>query len=174
MVIVVEGKNDYNKIKSVFPDADVIITNGSAVNQELLDNLKQLSKRQEIVLCLDPDFPGLKIRNAISSYIPEVKHVYANQKDAISANKKKVGIEHMLKKDIIDMFSSIKFTKSGSDIMQSDLLNLGLIGEAGSRAARAFLCEELKIGYCNSKTLLNRLNMYGYTLSEVRHVYDSR
>src|SRR5690554_2497331 len=113
MVIVVEGKNDYNKIKTVFPNANVIITNGSDVNFDLIQRLTVLSQKDEIVLCLDPDFPGEKIRMEITKAIPNVAHVYAKKSQAISSNKRKVGIEHMNKADIKAMFNYIQFNKLG-------------------------------------------------------------
>ena len=41
MVIVVEGKNDANKIKTVFPDVDIIITNGSEINKGTINDIKR-------------------------------------------------------------------------------------------------------------------------------------
>ncbi|MFA5543724.1 MAG: ribonuclease M5 [Bacilli bacterium] len=173
MVIVVEGKNDYNKIKSVFPEANIVITNGSAVDQELILRLTKLSEKDDIVLCLDPDFPGNKIRDKINRAIPNAANIYAKKSQAISHNKRKVGIEHMSKADIISLFENVKFKKLGSDITMDNLIDLGLVGQYNSKELRLKICEILKIGYCNSKTLLNRLNMYGYTLSELKEAYDS-
>lgn len=172
MIIVVEGKNDYNKIKSIFPDVNVITTNGSDVNLELINRLTTLSKKEDIILCLDPDRPGEKIRSTIMNYIPNAHNVYAKKSLAISKNKRKVGIEHMTKEDILELFDNIKFSKLGSDITFDDLMNMGLVGSHNSRQLRAKVCEFLKIGYCNSKTLLNRLNMYGYTLLDLKVAYD--
>ena len=44
MVIVVEGKNDKNKLQNIFKDAFILITNGSEINKETLDTIKELSK----------------------------------------------------------------------------------------------------------------------------------
>lgn len=173
MVIVVEGKNDYNKLKSIFNGADIVITNGSDVTEDLLVMLEELSLRQEIVLCLDPDYSGNRIRSIISNRIKNAHHVYAEEEKAISKNKKKVGIEHMSKEDIIDLFSQIKFTKTGSDVNISDLVDLKLIGVADSKERRVRVCKKLKIGYCNSKQLINRLHMFGITLVELKEAYDS-
>ena len=53
MVIVVEGKNDANKIKTIFPDVDVIITNGSEINKNTLKTIAKVSLTDDVVLCLD-------------------------------------------------------------------------------------------------------------------------
>ena len=100
MVIVVEGKNDANKIKTIFPDVDVIITNGSEINKNTLETIAKVSLTDDVVLCLDPDGPGEKIRRKILEYTDNVHQVFAKKHKAISNNKKKVGIEHMSKEDI--------------------------------------------------------------------------
>ena len=65
MLIVVEGKNDKNKLENIFKDANIIITNGSEISEDTLNTIKKLSENNEIVLCLDPDGPGEKIRKKI-------------------------------------------------------------------------------------------------------------
>lgn len=171
MVIVVEGKNDYNKIKSIFPEVEVLITNGSAVSDEFLKMVKKLSLVDEIVLCLDPDGPGNKIRKEITAVIPDAYHVFAKKGLAISKNHKKVGIEHMSTSDIKELFSNIKFNRLGSDVTYQDLFKLGYTGNKESKLKRERLGNHLGIGACNAKQLLKRINMFGITLKEIED-YD--
>lgn len=168
MVVIVEGKNDANKIKSIFSDVDVIITNGSEINDATIADIYKASLNNEVVLCLDPDGPGEKIRKKIVDKVPNVKQVFANKKDAISKNKKKIGIEHMKKEDILEMFKHIKSNISKSDIRYIDLFEMGYMT---SKDKRIKLCNKLHISYCNGKQLLKRLNMFGVTLEEIKK-YD--
>lgn len=39
-VIVVEGKNDYSKIKEVYKDAVIVTTNGREISQDTLNLIK--------------------------------------------------------------------------------------------------------------------------------------
>lgn len=172
MVIVVEGKNDYNKIKSIYPQSEVLITNGSAVSDELIAMIKKLAKTDQVILCLDPDGAGAKIRNIISENVPNVQHVFAQKKLAISKNKKKVGIEHMKVEDIKQLFTDVKFDSAGSDVTFQDLMDLGLTGNALAKEKRQKLGDYLGIGACNTKQLLKRINMFGITLKEIRKLYD--
>lgn len=167
MVVIVEGKNDYNKIKSIFPKLDVLITNGSSVSEEFLDVVKNISKKEDIVLCLDPDFPGEKIRKTIQNVVPNAMHIFAEKAKAISKNKRKVGIEHMKNEDIIELFENIKPTVNTSDVTLGELLDLGLIGTNNSKEKRVKLGTNLGIGYTNSKQLLKRLRLFGINLEEV-------
>ena len=57
-IIVVEGLHDEINIKSVYPDATCVITNGSAVSDETIKLLKKLSKNNEIIIFTDPDSPA--------------------------------------------------------------------------------------------------------------------
>jgi len=167
MVIVVEGKHDASLIQSIFKDAFVITTNGSEINETVIQEIKKLSQKEKVYLCLDPDGPGNKIRNKINSEINNVYNVYAEQSKAISKNHKKVGIEHMSRKDILDMFENVysyNESKKG-EFNYSIIYGLGL---ADSKVKREELCKKLNLGYCNAKQLVKRLNMHGITLEEVK------
>lgn len=173
MVIVVEGKNDYNKIKSIYPNSEILITNGSAVSNEIITMIEKLSLTDQVILCLDPDGAGEKIRSIISNQVTNVYHLFANKALAISKNKKKVGIEHMRVEDIKALFANVKFNHIGSDVTFQDLIDLGLTGKIDSKQKRQKLGNYLGIGACNAKQLLKRINMFGITLKEIRNLYDS-
>ena len=167
MVIVVEGKNDKNKLESIFKDSFIITTNGSEISDKTLDTIRELSKTNEVVLCLDPDGPGERIRKKIMEYVPTCSNVYAKKQNAISKNKRKVGIEHMSKQDIIDLFKEIHKSTNTGTIEFVDIYKLGL---AYSRAKRERLCDKLNISYCNAKQLLKRLNAMGIELERVKEL----
>lgn len=176
VVFVVEGKNDASKLKQFYPEVKTIITNGSAVSKELLQELSTLSEKCRIVLLLDPDGPGEKIRKTIFEAIPSAEHVFVPRKQAISNNKKKVGIEHMNKQDLDIALKNIQKTGVSGDLSRVQLFDLGLIGGKKSVQIRDFVCDSLHIGKANGKTLLNKLNMFGVSFEKlsdiVRSYYD--
>lgn len=167
-VLIVEGKNDYTRIKQIFPNLQILITNGSEVSNDFLELVKKLSKDKEIILLLDPDYSGEYIRKKIQSVCPNVHHAFVNRKDAISKNKRKIGVEHVdldiLKKSLQNILSS----DYHNNVTYKDLFNLGLIGEKESRKKREKLCNDLQIGYVNGKQLVNRLNLFNITLNEIK------
>lgn len=167
MIIVVEGKNDKNKLLSIYKEASIIITNGSEISDDTINLIKTLSKKDEVILCLDPDSPGEKIRKKIMDSIPTCKNVYANKNLAISKNKKKVGIEHMKKEDIMNLFDAVYTPNYKGSITFNELYDLGLLD---SKAKREALCKKLNFGYCNGKQLLKRLNMYGIEIDKVKEL----
>lgn len=170
MVVVVEGKHDEEKIKKVLPNAYVITTNGSAISDSVISEIKKLSDLNEIYLCLDPDGPGEKIRKTILNNVQKnVYNVYAIKQDAVSFNKKKIGIEHMTLDKIKELFANSKKVTNNGCITYLDLYKLGLMD---SKIKRTMLCEKLNIGYCNAKQLVNKLNMHGIELDEVKEILN--
>ncbi|XMB67839.1 ribonuclease M5 [Mycoplasmatota bacterium zrk1] len=168
VVLVVEGKNDYAKVKSVFPDVDVITTNGSEISKETLCEIEKLSQDRRVILLLDPDGPGERIRKTIINSAPSVEHVFVERALAISSNKKKVGIEHMAKEDLLESLRHIKKPTNRKTVTRLDLFRLSLIGCSDSKFLRKEVCNELGIGFANGKTLLNKINMFGYSYSELK------
>ena len=71
-VVVVEGYHDLAKLKSIYPDIDVVITNGSEISLSTLNELKSLNKQRGLILFLDPDYQGERIRRLINDYVGEI------------------------------------------------------------------------------------------------------
>ena len=74
-VIVVEGQNDTKRLKTFF-DCETIETHGLGLNKETIEFIKQMQEKRGIILFLDPDSPGEKIRNRLNSEIPDLKNAF--------------------------------------------------------------------------------------------------
>ena len=174
-VLVVEGKNDKARILAIFPDLQVITTNGSEISEETLDMIEELSKSNKIILFLDPDYPGERIRRKILERVPECENVYINKQKAIDERKHKVGVEHASIEDIKEALSHrITFSNKVGKLVVSDLYSLGLLGKPDSTIKRSYLAEKLHIGSPNGKTLLNRLNFLQMTYTEVEEILNEK
>ncbi len=172
-VIIVEGKNDKKRILSIYPDAYVLITDGSSVNEHLAF-FKEVALRHDLILFLDPDFPGEKIRKTIMSLIPNSKNAFLKKELAISKNNKKVGIEHASKKDIIEALNSvISINTNKKNLINSiDLYNLGLIGNNNSKLLRKKISDYYNIGCPNGKTFLERINMLDIKKDDLKKIIE--
>ena len=170
-LIVVEGKTDLIFLKS-FLDADIVITNGSEVSHETLEFIKEANKRQGVIILTDPDYPGLRIRNIISEYIGECKHAYIEKSKAIRG--KKVGIAETNKKDIIEALNNVvTYSNTNSkNVTEVDLYEMGLLGKEDSKNKRNIVCERYHLGWCNAKTFLKRVNMFGLKVDDIKDVID--
>ena len=171
-VIVVEGKNDQSRLKSIFPNIDVLTTNGSAIEVSTLDILEQLDRSHDIILFLDPDYAGDRIRRILSNKLNHVYHAFIDQKASLSKNGKKVGVEHATDEDIKKALCHIRKTdnQQKSDVTYSFLYDYKLIGHEKSKTLRMKLTKVFHIGYVNGKTLYQRLHMFGIQKKQIIEV----
>ena len=162
-IIVVEGKDDISKVKSAF-DCDVIATNGTHFSKNLLKKLKEANEKCGIIVFTDPDYAGEKIRKNINRVVPNCKNAFLSRSLALKGDN--VGVENAKVEDIIEAIENAKVTvlERKDEI---DLTTLGISGMGNSKELREKLCDYFKIGYCNSKQFVKRLNSFGITESEL-------
>lgn len=172
-VIVVEGKDDTANLKRYY-EVDTYETRGSAINQDDLERIATLQELRGVIVFTDPDYNGERIRKIIMQEIPQAKHAFLNRGEAVPKSKTKgrsLGVEHAsfedLEKALSGLVGSYYEDEYFFDITKTDLMRLGLLMESDSRKRREYLGEALRIGYCNGKQLLKRLELFGVSLAEV-------
>ena len=168
-VIVVEGRDDTRRLKEIFPDIETIETNGSAIDKPTLERIKILNETRGVIVFTDPDFPGNKIRQAVTQVVPECKHAYLKKQDAIDKNGSGVGVEHASNEAIKAALENL-LTASKTiveEIEMQFLIENQLIGHANSSSLREHLSDVLGIGYVNGKQLQKRLMMFGISKEQV-------
>ncbi|MGM0214794.1 ribonuclease M5 [Enterococcus sp. AZ109] len=169
-IIVVEGKDDTKRLKEVFGEVDTIETRGSAINEEILEQIEHAQDTRGVIVFTDPDFSGEKIRKTIMAEIPEAKHAFLSRRMATPAKRgASLGVEHASDEAIIEALKQVvtpKQTKS-TTIPRQTLMEYGLIAGAQAREKRERLGEELRIGYTNAKQLEKRLAMFRITEEEL-------
>ena len=112
----------------------------------------------------------------IMQAIPTVKHAFLQRDEARPKSKTKgrsLGIEHASFADLEKALAGVRGhydDENHFDISQQDLIRLGLLMGGESRKRREYLGERLRIGYCNGKQLLKRLDLFGISLAEVEEV----
>ena len=170
-VVVVEGYHDLAKLKEIFPHIDCVITNGSEISKETLQELRKLNEIRGLILFLDPDYQGERIRRMINDYVGETKHAFLKKEDCINKRRNKVGIEHaksyLIKEALENTYSMIT---NKDNIVLTDLYHYKLIGHSDAKKRRKILCEELGIGLSNGKTLLKKLNMFGINTLQIEQI----
>lgn len=164
-VIVVEGANDTKRLKTFF-DVDTIETHGLGLKKETIELIKNVNASRGVILFLDPDAPGEKIRNRINNEIPNLKNAFILKEDA--RTKKKVGIEHASKEVLEEALNNlITYTDNYASLSMLDYVSLGLSGESDSATKRNKLAKIFHLGKCNSKTMYKRLNMLGLKKADI-------
>ena len=169
-IIVVEGKSDKQLLES-FIKADILVCNGSAIDGFDKDYLIELNKTRGVIIFTDPDYPGQRIRNELSSYLPNCKHAFIEKKKAIKG--KKVGVAEANKQDILESLKNVvsfnSFNKG--DLKPIDLYQLHIAG-SNSKENKEMIIKHYHLGYCNSKTLLKRLNLLGVNRKDLETIIN--
>ena len=142
--IVVEGRDDIERVKRAV-ECDTIETNGSAINEQTLEVIRNAQQSRGVIVLTDPDFPGDKIRSTITEHVKGVKHAYIDREKL--KIKREIGVEHA---DLIDikealMHVSSPFDEAYESIDKSVLIELGLIVGKDARRRREILSRKLRI-----------------------------
>lgn len=174
-VIIVEGKHDQQKLNSVYPEIETIITGGSSISDEILTFIKEAAFSRGIILFLDPDFPGKQITSKILSFCDggDIKIASLDRNKAYSKNGKKIGIEHSNKEDILEALENVvtlDILDQTNKITLSDLIERKLVRDRFSKQTRAEVSNKLHIPPSNGKTFLKYLQMMHVTLSDLDDV----
>ncbi len=164
-VIIVEGKNDTRRLQSFF-EAETIETHGLGLKKETIDFIRKINEERGIILFLDPDHPGEKIRDTLNREIPGLKNAFILKEDG--RTKKKVGIEHASREVLQEALEHlVTYGESKESLSQEEYYSLGLCGQDDSACRRDQIAKAFHTGKCNSKTLFKRLNLLGITYDDL-------
>ena len=167
-VIVVEGKHDSAVLKQYF-DCDTIETQGSAINQEIIEQIKLAQAKRGVIIFTDPDYPGLRIRNIINQEIPNAYNAFVSRDKA--SNGKKLGVAETPIEEIVRALENARvfsLEKEEKLYTLSDLYELGLVGQINSSFLREKVYKRYNLGYGNAKTLIKRLSSLGINKDELK------
>lgn len=172
-IIVVEGRDDTFAIKRAV-DADTIETNGSAIDDEIIEQIRFAQEKRGVIIFTDPDFPGEKIRKTIAEKVKGCKHAFLPRHEAKAKKGKGLGVEHATIEAIRQALDSVKeeMLEEPSEIKYEDLLKAGLLGGNHAKKRRDRLGELLKIGYTNGKQLQKRLQMFQISKADFQHALE--
>jgi ribonuclease M5 len=160
-VIVVEGRHDAQKVSQVV-EALILITHGTHISNEFLEQLESLSKKHSIIIFTDNDTPGKYIREKISSRIQNVKHAKIHDKQA------DVGVEHASFEQILDALSHcVSYSSYQPIFTMNDLYILGLNGKPSSATLREAVTYHYRLPKMNAKALLKALNHLNISYEEL-------
>ncbi|MDO5741861.1 ribonuclease M5 [Vagococcus lutrae] len=169
-VVVVEGKDDTKHLKQFF-EVDTIETIGSAINADILEQIRLAQQVRGVIVLTDPDFPGEKIRKTITHSVPEAKHAFLTRQEATPRKKgRSLGVEHATQEDLTYALSKVMTPTAHTDytpVSREVLIKCGLLAGSESKMRREWLGNQLRIGYTNGKQLVKRLEMFQITEEQV-------
>ena len=172
-VIVVEGKNDTIAVQRAV-EADTIETQGSALEPYVLAEIKRAQQKRGVIIFTDPDYAGEQIRQKIAREVPEAKHAFLAQKKA--KGNRKIGIEHAKTEDIIEALLKVRAAEKEENaeppLTWEEYMDLGFVGDAGSRRMREQVADWLGIGYGNAKQFYRRMHVLRITREEIAEALE--
>ncbi|MCQ2792927.1 MAG: ribonuclease M5 [Bacilli bacterium] len=170
-VLVVEGKSDVSYLSN-YIDAEFIITNGSEISDETINYIKKIKEVKEVVVLVDPDSPGKRIRDILDQNINGLKHCFIRKEFAIKNGK--VGVAECEINEIFKALDNMFVLKKEyvESISYSDLYELNLIGCNNSKELRNKLSYKLSLGYVNAKTLYKRLNSLNISKNKIEELLN--
>lgn len=129
-IIVVEGKNDTKRLKSFF-DVETIETHGMGLGKQTVELIRAANEKRGVILFLDPDAPGEKIRKKLNEAIPGLLNAFVMKEDA--RTKKKVGIEHASKEVLQEALDHlVSYEEDKQSLSKEEFYELGLEGNKDS------------------------------------------
>ncbi len=187
--IVVEGRYDKNTLSQVV-DAPILQTNGFSVmkDDELLAFLRCVAKKRGLIVFTDSDGAGFVIRNYLKSAIPadQLKHAYIpdiygkERRKTVPGKEGKLGVEAMTPEIILACLQRAGATVEGEaapekepQLTKTELFDLGLSGNPGSREKRLALLKHLQLpAHMSANAMLQALNLL-YTKEELYRLVDT-
>jgi len=171
-LFVVEGKDDFSKLKSL-GFSYIVKTEGRFIRKELIEFLKSASLRRKIVLVFDPDNPGMAIRERIKKEVKNTEDV--NLLKSMSSAHKKIGVAEAdftyLKKIMDKYMKKEKESKEMESITLNDLLDLGLMLEGWNLKKEKIRKKYYVYGKSN-KTFLDQLNILCIDKNDIKELLD--
>lgn len=168
--VVVEGKSDTQKLQKIF-HVKTIETNGSALTVKTINLIKAANAKNGVILFLDPDYQGKKIRNKIAQFLENFKECYISKND-MQKSSTKIGIAEANDLAIINAFKKyISKTKSTQQTIDwIDYLKFNL----NTKEKRLVVSNYLGIDYFNHKQLFNQLNLMGITKKDLERIINEQ
>lgn len=174
--IIVEGKYDKIKLKSIF-DCTVITLDGYKIfkDNENKKMIKQLAENEGVIILTDSDTAGFRLRsyiksftnngNIINIYIPQIAG--KEKRKEFASKEGTLGVEGIDSKILVDLFKQYgcisniedKSDKDSRCVTKEDFFDDGLMGGSNSKELRRRLSEELKLpNYMTTNSLMDIIN----------------
>ena len=148
-ILVVEGKEDASYLSN-YISSEIVVINGYEMSEATINYLKNKS----VILLTDPDEAGKRIRQKLNALLPNAINAEIDISKCVRNDKN--GVAECDIDEILTRLKPFEINKSNGEtnITISDLYNLGLMD---NKELREQICQRLKFGKCNAKTMYKRL-----------------
>ena len=163
-VLVVEGKEDASYLSNYIA-SEIVVVNGFELSKKTINYLKN----KKVILLLDPDEAGQRIREKINQELDNVINI------EIDINKctrnVKNGVAECEIGEILYRLTPyfVDNTSKRITISNAQLSELGILN---NKDLREYISEQLKLGKCNNKQLIKRLSFNNIDIGTLKNIVD--
>lgn len=163
--LLVEGKHDAMRLARLV-DATILTSDGTHLNARTLRLLDHAHQHEGLIIFTDPDSPGVRLRHQLSQRYPHAKHAHLSQGEARKGRK--VGLEHASDDALIEALTHLMTpSQQNSSLTMSDLIDLGLSGQAEATQLRHRLSRLLYLQEASAKTFLKQCQRKGVSREDL-------
>ena len=166
-ILVVEGHGDEAFLSS-FIDAVFVVTNGYSINKKDIEFLQSVDGLVPTIILTDSDIAGDQIRNTLNKHISKCENI--NIEPEYCNKNGKHGVAEASKEIVLEKLNQyFSFEKSINNTLTcSDLYKLGI----SNNEQRNRLCNSFKLGNCNNKQMIKRLNLKGIKIEDIERAIN--
>jgi len=169
--IVVEGRHDAMRIRHIIPETPLVITGGAHIHDTVWQELEKLYPTHRIILMLDPDYAGNRIRARIEERLGPCEHIYLNPDECRSKDGSKVGVEHASDTVLMTALKAIKPHQVSRETLDKTWYKEYFVMGIEARQNRKKLANILSLPMGNGKTFYHTLNKHNITQKEIEEVW---
>lgn len=171
--IVVEGRHDAMRIRHIQPNTPLVITGGAHIHETVWLELEKLYQTHRILLMLDPDYAGQRIRSRIEARLGPCEHVYLNPQECRSKDGSKVGVEHASDAVITKALQNIKTVDVSRETLDRAWYQERFVIPSTARKNRLLLAQALALPVGNGKAFYHILNKHNITQKDIEEVWHN-
>ena len=167
IVYVVEGRHDAMRLHQIEPNASVVVTGGANIKQHVFDELIQLKKTHALILLLDPDAAGLRIRRRLEAVLGECQHIHLPKELCTDKVKDKIGIEHASLNVLKDALNHVRETVVSRETLAYDYYQEHFVIPSNARRNRIKVARALHLPMGNAKAFYQTLKRHGISQEQL-------
>lgn len=172
-VYVVEGRHDAMRLKAIDSSLDVVVTGGSNIQAEIIEELRLLKKTRELVLFLDPDHAGMKIRKRLESILGPCAHIHLQPGLCKDEQRNKIGVEHASNETLQNALNHIKYTHVSRGTLDYKNYQKYFIISSKSRANRQRIASTYHLPMGNGKAFYHTLVRHNISEAMIEEGLDN-
>ena len=163
-ILVVEGKEDASYLSNYIA-SEIVTVNGYELSEANISYLKD----KKVIILTDPDQAGKDIRKKLNELLNDTINI---EVDINKCNRgKKNGIAEC---EIDEILATLKpyvidRKETNSNIDSYALYELGILG---NKELRKYVCGKLKLGDCNNRQLVKRINYQCIKLDALKSIVE--